>query len=422
VSDSGPAVGMVRLSAGPRLVPDNPWLLPSDLTVADGAPVRRSTRDWIVDGAGFLISLIYVVVAATDHVHDAAAARPVWLMPADLLVGLLASLTLWVRRRRPVALSAALIVLSAVSPTVFAAEVMVLLTATVHRRLPVAVALITAFVGAGAVLGLVRPDAGMGAGSSTLLNLIFGVSLLAWGMFIRARRQLMLSLRDRAHRAESEQRVRMEQARERERTRIAQEMHDVLAHRMSLLSLHAGALEFRPDAPAEQIARAAGVIRDNAHTALEELREVIGVLREADTDTEETPQRPQPTLADLPTLIAEVRQAGMRVELRLRAGEPAGVSAAIGRTVYRIVQEGLTNARKHAPGAQVRVTVAGMPADGVTVEIRNHRPVGSPSPIPGAGLGLIGLAERVDLIHGRLEYGTAPDGDFHLRAWLPWSA
>ncbi len=103
--------------------------------------------------------------------------------------------------------------------------------------------------------------------------------ILVWGMFVRARRQLVHSLRERARRAEAEQQLRVEQARHHERERIAREMHDVLAHRISLLSLHAGALEFRPDAPAVEVAKAAGVIRDSAHQALQDLREVIGVLR-----------------------------------------------------------------------------------------------------------------------------------------------
>ena len=104
--------------------------------------------------------------------------------------------------------------------------------------------------------------------------------VIGWGLFVRARRELIDSLRERAERAEAEQRRRLEQAREAERRRIAREMHDVLAHRVTLLSLHAGALEFRPDAPPEEIAEAAGVIRASAHAALQELREVIGVLRD----------------------------------------------------------------------------------------------------------------------------------------------
>jgi signal transduction histidine kinase len=93
----------------------------------------------------------------------------------------------------------------------------------------------------------------------------------------------------------------------------------------------------------------------------------------------------------------------------------------VGRSAYRIVQEGLTNARKHAPDAEVAVTVQATPGDGVTVEIRNPSPAETrPAGIPGAGIGLIGLTERAALAGGRLEHGPTPAGDFRLRAWLPW--
>ena len=173
----------------------------------------------------------------------------------------------------------------------------------------------------------------------------------------------------------------------------------MLAHRISLLSLHAGALELRPDAPADEIARAAGVIRSSAHEALEDLREVIGVLRADRADdgqADEAPERPQPTLVDLPELIDESREAGTRVELECQVTDLGAVPEAVGRKAYRIVQEGLTNARKHAHQAAVSVTVQGAAADGLTVEIRNPWPVGvaDTTPIPGAGSGIVGLAER----------------------------
>src|SRR6185369_8323313 len=119
--------------------------------------------------------------------------------------------------------------------------------------------------------------------------------VVAWGMFRRSRRQAQ---RERERRAGAEEQLRVEQIRHAERTRIAREMHDVLAHRISLLSLHAGALEFRPDAAPEEIASAAAVIRASAHQALEDLRAVIGLLR--DGMPAEAPQPPQPTLAALP--------------------------------------------------------------------------------------------------------------------------
>jgi signal transduction histidine kinase len=198
---------------------------------------------------------------------------------------------------------------------------------------------------------------------------------------------------------------------------VAREMHDVLAHRLSLLAVHANALEFRTDASAEEVAEAAGVIGGSARAALEELRGVIGVLREDGGESLTEP--PQPTIADLPALVEESRAAGMRITARIDLGEVVPTAAA-GRTAYRIAQEGLTNARKHAPGAAVTLTVQAPDGD-LRVEIRSLAPVAvaSASPLPGAGTGLIGLAERVTLAGGELESGVDPEGAFVLRARLP---
>jgi signal transduction histidine kinase len=233
------------------------------------------------------------------------------------------------------------------------------------------------------------------------------------------------SLHERAQEREAEHRLHVEQAREAERRRIAREMHDVLAHRVTLLSLHAGALEFRPDAPAEEIAQAAGVIRASAHAALEELRQVIGVLRDGAEDG--TPEPPQPTLAQIPALVDESRAAGMRVRLRFEAPGDETIPAAVGRTAYRIVQEGLTNARKHAPAAAVEVAISALDGPRLVVAVASRQPVGvaarvARGALPGAGTGLIGLAERVALAGGELEHGPDATGDFVLRATLPWTA
>ncbi|MFE1874793.1 sensor histidine kinase [Streptomyces sp. NPDC059496] len=192
-------------------------------------------------------------------------------------------------------------------------------------------------------------------------------------------------------------------------------MHDVLGHRLSLLSVHAGALEFNPGAPRAEIERAAGVMRESTHLALHDLREVIGVLRaEPGTGPAEGGERPQPELADLPRLEAEARAAGGRIEL---AGPPEGAAPPplVGRTAYRIVQEALTNVRKHAPGAAADVRVTGSPGDGLMVVVRNAPP---PGPAEGGGQGLIGLAERARLAGGEL-MAVPAGGGFRVRAWLP---
>jgi len=191
-------------------------------------------------------------------------------------------------------------------------------------------------------------------------------------------------------------------------------MHDVLAHRISLLAVHAGALEVRRSAP-EAERRAAEVVRACAYEALEDLRAVIGMLRD---DATVEADRPQPTLTDLPALIEQSRLAGTPVTLDSRLGDLADASDVVGRHAYRVVQEGLTNARKHAPGAPVRVRLSG--GDGLVVEMTNPVSAAAAVPLPGAGSGLIGLRERMDLVGGGLEYGRTADGEFRLRARVPW--
>jgi hypothetical protein len=180
---------------------------------------------------------------------------------------------------------------------------------------------------------LVRPDVSPPNWLQGVLGVICVVAVLAWGMFVRARRQLALAERDRAA---SELELRVAQARQLERNRIAREMHDVLAHRLSLLSLQTGALELWPTAPPAEIARAAGVIRSSAHGALEDLREVIGVLRaeRADDDRGDgVPERPQPIMVDLPMLIDESRKAGMRVVLECEVTDLRAVPEAVAHGV-----------------------------------------------------------------------------------------
>jgi signal transduction histidine kinase len=245
-------------------------------------------------------------------------------------------------------------------------------------------------------------------------------ALVGWGALARARYALIMSLRERARRAEAEQARRVDEARVAERNRIAREMHDVLAHRLSLLATYAGALEYRPDSPPEQLSKAAGVIRVGVHQALEELRQVVTLLRDddAEDDADDHAGPPQPVLADLPALIEESRDAGTPVRLANRIADLSTVPAATGRTAYRVVQEALTNARKHAPESPVTVRLDGRPGEELVVEVGNPLPAKA-SVAPGGGAGLVGLTERVDLAGGRLDHGVAGDG-FRVCARLPW--
>ncbi|MFD3452478.1 sensor histidine kinase [Streptomyces sp. NPDC058691] len=334
---------------------------------------------------------------------------------AEQAVSAAACAALFLRRRWPVHLAVALLVTGWFAHLVGGPTAVAVFTVAAYRPLRT-----TAWIAALAFAPLPvflahGPDPDLPETGSALTFFAIMAGAIGWGLFVRSRRQLLASHAERGRR----------QARE----EIAREMHDVLAHRLTLLSVHAGALEFHPGAPPAEIERAAGVIRDAAHQALEDLRGIIGVLREpGGTTAGGAGARPQATLADVPRLVAEAREAGMRVVLETdyEAGEAGEGGAATGRTVYRIVQEGLTNARKHAPGAEVTVRLTGGPARGVTVEVSNPAPdaappgVPRPAAIPGAGQGLLGLTERAALTGGRLEHGVA-GGGFRVRAWLPWT-
>ena len=406
----------------PQAFPGRRWLLPSAVihefdpaAVRPGRRPRRTARDWMVDFSCFLLAVGIGMIGAdavtkNPHVSQTFA-------DFDQLLGALACATVWLRRRWPVGLAVAAVPLGMFSDTAGGACMIALFTLAVHRPFRY-----VAWVG-GANIALfpvtyrLRPDADLPYVVSVVLSVLLAGAIVGWGLVVRAKRQLMFSLRDRARRAETEARLRAEQAQRLAREAIAREMHDVLAHRLTLLSVHAGALEFRPDAPREEVARAAGVIRESAHEALQDLREIIGVLRAGDHDDT---GRPQPTLAALDTLVAESREAGMKVTLDSRVTDPAAVPASVGRTAYRIAQEGLTNARKHAPGTEVTVTVTGGPGEGLVVTVRNPAPEGEVPHVPGSGQGLIGLTERATLTGGRLEHGPEADGAFRVEAWLPW--
>ncbi|MFF0593908.1 histidine kinase [Streptomyces antibioticus] len=401
------------------------WLLPSAVVAEldpdaerPGRPPRRTARDWVVDLTCFLIAIGIGLAAAEPLTSDQDL--PQALVAVDLLLGALSCGAVWLRRRWPLGLAVATLPLAFVSTTSAGLGAVALFTLAVHRPFRY-----VAWVGGVQIALLpllmwVRPDPELGYGPAVVFSAVLCVAVIGWGMVVRSKRLLMISLRDRARRAETEARLRAEQAQRLAREAIAREMHDVLAHRLTLLSVHAGALEFRPDAPREEIARAAGVIRESAHEALQDLREIIGVLRAGEPD--EQGGRPQPTLAALDALVGESREAGAKVTLDQRITDPGSVPASVGRTAYRIAQECLTNARKHAPGAEVAVTVTGGPGEGLSLTVRNPAPEGHVPHVPGSGQGLIGLTERATLTGGSLEHGPRADGGFEVRAWLPWPA
>lgn len=329
------------------------------------------------------------------------------------VLAVIATISLWWRRSRPVLVTVVGLVVIAV--TAIYVFVLIGLFSLAIRRRDRALVVLAVLGCVGATVGTTHPDR-FTAGSFVGAVVVIMLAVLA-GAYVGARRDLLRSLRDQVVQAEAERDLRAAQARIGERSRIAREMHDVLAHKVSLIALHAGGLEVNPDAEAREVEQAAHLIGVTARQALADLRGVLGVLR-ADESLHGSDLAPQPSFDDLPALIDSSSQAGVRVELTV--GGDLDVPEVVGRTAYRVVQEALTNVHKHARGAATRVHVGGKEGAAVVVEVRNARPVGGDSLLPGAGAGLVGLRERVELLGGEFASGPTPDGGWLVKASIPW--
>ncbi|WP_405167488.1 histidine kinase [Nocardia sp. NBC_01499] len=346
-----------------------------------------------------------------------------WFQIGDPLLGLACLLLTLLRRRYPVTVAAIVTVASTASVTANGAAALVLCSLATRRRYAETISLAVVSIGTGFITDSMiypkRPDLQPYWYEPLVITACIA-AVVAIGFAVGARRDLVWSLRSRAETAEREQHARAAEARLLERHRIAREMHDVLAHRISVVAMHAGALGFRTDLTREQTASTAKTIAENAHLALQELREVLGVLRTSDDALTDTPEPPQPTLADLARLVDEARSAGMDVSITDTT--TADLPATSARTAYRIAQEGLTNARKHSPGAAVLVRIDGGPGQDLIVDVGNSAPRHLGLALPSSGYGLLGLAERAELVGGTLAYGPDATGGFRLRAVLPWPA
>jgi len=339
----------------------------------------------------------------------------------DLVLGVASLAAMQFRRRWPLAVTVLTVAATAVSVSAIGPYIICQVSLSARRRWREILPTAALSVLTGQASLAVQPNRTM----SWYVNLLFCVLaagvVVAIGMYLGARRDLIASLHDRAERAEREQALQVSTARAGERTRIAREMHDVLAHRMSLVAVHAGALAYRTDLSATETREAAAIIQANSQRALADLREILGLLRDTERGIDVTHHRPQPTLSDLDSLLDDERAAGAHVTLRSDLADLDALPESIGRSAFRIVQEGLTNARKHAPHAMVTVELTGHPGNGLDLSVRNPVRVGGElNGKDGAGFGLVGLAERAAASHGRLEHGLTRNGDFVLRAWLPW--
>ncbi len=366
-----------------------------------------------------LAVILSPLILAGLHRHDGALLRPAWLVPA-VVVGLLATWSLALRRRNPVAVLVVVVAAGllldlvlggnsgALVPQIAVAVYTMALGWTWRRASLVAVATALAFIVSGAIG---QRDLGLATVVSRAA-VIGGAT--AVGLYMATRRAYVEALQQRNLHLERERALLSTQAVAEERVRIARELHDVVAHHVSLLVVQAGGVRatLDPDHPARPVLESMAA---TGRQALDEMRRMLGLLRvgEAGAAPDLTPQ---PGLGDIEALVAQTRAAGLPVEFSVE-GDPRPLPVGVDLSAYRIVQEALTNVMKHAGPARVRVALHhGEHALEIEV-LDNGR--GNLGAARAAGHGLVGMRERVALFGGELVTGPAPRGGFAVHARLP---
>ncbi|MGF3135990.1 sensor histidine kinase [Streptomyces diastaticus] len=384
-------------------------------------------------------------------------------LPAGIgvLLGVVAGAVLVVRRRWPVAV---VLVAIAVTPAemgflLATVGLYTLAASQVPRRI---IGVTTGMsLAATLIVTLMRTHQGVGGGMSgtridtwfvPLMSVLASVAMtvppVLLGLYVGARRRLMESLRDRADSLETELQLLAERAEERadwargeERTRIAREMHDVVAHRVSLMVVHAAAVQAVALKDPQKAVKNAALVGDMGRQALTELREMLGVLRAGEAlggsvravvplaavgvaaaaaATRAGAAEDGPSLAELEELLGHSRAAGMSVELSVQ-GEERAYAPEVEQTAYRVVQEALTNVHKHAAGAGAVVRLAHR-GDEVAMQVENGPPPArdeAPALLPSGGNGLVGMRERVLALGGVFVSGETEAGGFRVSAVLP---
>jgi signal transduction histidine kinase len=237
----------------------------------------------------------------------------------------------------------------------------------------------------------------------------------------RTRRAYVDGVVERSAAREREREERARRASSDERLRIARELHDVVAHAMSIVAVRSGVARMALQSRPQEVSEALGIIEDASRQALQELRSIVGVLRSAGTDTGPAQRDPAPGLAELEQLVAQIGEAGVPVRLQIE-GEPRRLPAGVDLSAYRIVQEALTNVVRHAAPATAQLTLRYLPSE-IAIEVMDNgrgstQALGGGQSTDGGGHGLIGMRERVALYGGNLQAGPTPTG-FHVFARIP---
>nr|WP_221376508.1 histidine kinase [Actinoplanes polyasparticus] len=363
----------------------------------------RGRREWLADG------LLGAVLIAPVLVHQVMSGDVLRVLAA---LAVAAVLVATVRRSPVVGLLVVLLGTLADGNFVFGLPVMSYLAGLRTERIRVVAAAFAVIAAGGTALNFTVFGTSLGDWFFLAMSLLL-LGVFPWlaGRYRAQQTRLVSAGWERAARLEYERRLVVREVRLRERARIAQEMHDSLGHELSLIALHAGALETTPGL-AEKQSATAGRIRESAATATDRLREIIGVLRDEDDAAPLEPAGEQ-----VEALVERHRATGMTV-LFTRTGD---LPPPVAPTVHHVLREALTNASRHAPGATVRVLVAD---DGTrsTVSVTNEAPATPPGPAATTGLGLAGLRERLRLAGGTLTAEPTPDGGFRTTAVIPHDA
>jgi signal transduction histidine kinase len=354
-----------------------------------------------------MVDLALVAVAAVD----ALPAMPRgWYR--EYIVSVIAVLAIPLRRKLPFATLLVCMPGAYWGPTVVAPMVAMFTVADRSRRSLVWLGAAVVLVGQYLPYYKANPlgPSDLGNLQTLIYALLIAGQPTALGLLARARRQVTVQLRELQASRAREQSLLTESVRSTERTRLAREMHDVVSHQVSLIALQAGA--WRVTANDEKSRSAASTIRTLAVTTLDELRHMVGVLRGSGTDSE---LAPQPRLRDLRRLV---EASATNAQLELHGVLSRTWPEAVERAVYRTVQEGLTNASKHAPGSEVWIEVSDV-GGALEVRVRNKAPEAVPGPdteLPKSGHGLVGLRERAELLGGRMSAALTGDGGYELKA------
>lgn len=386
-----------------------PGLVEAAVDGTVGAP-RRTARDWAVDVASAVLAA--VMASAALLLPDPQWPVPRWVSVAAALA---ACGALLVRRRHPVLLTVLLVLASVLIPAVSGASMIALFTAAVHRRLSTVMSLMVLAVGS----AMVQFSLGSTAGRSGYWTAVGGAVLISllvvgWGIAVRARRELVLLMAERIRRLRLEQESRVLEARRAVREGIARDLHDSLAHRLSLITMSAGALGYRVSAPDPDVEDMVEILRTNARLGLSELRQVVTVLRRPDGCAVAGQHDP----GALWDLVDEARASGQEVDVAWAVPVDA-LAPGVRDSLYRCVQEGLSNARKYGADRQVILRGRIDPAGTVHLDLINH--VADPGPADCEGSGLNGLRERVGAYGGGLTTSVV-DGAFRLQVCWPDAA